>query len=223
MLGFNQRVLAHAVPPGTRPCFAVERRRFVSRYPFEVPRDRPTEVRYHAARKQYPQEVKNLTRRLVDRPDLDWIRVFLREASYDSSLEFLASLHLLADGAKPGWVPPLLTGFTELPVVDPTNRQVSGHFAYPALYWNERFLFPQVTVSTKGALFRLDLLLGVVLKGQAYWWDIEIDGPGHDSTTDIHRIEQLPLPIHRFSAGQVVNGSFLKGLLDLGRPQVGYV
>lgn len=216
ILGICEGQMAQANPAGRRPCFANERRRFESRYRFSVPRDRPSTVRLYGARKQYPHRVTELANRLRDRDDLEWIRVFLREAAFDSSLEFLALLHLLADGARPGWVPPQRTGFTKLPIVDPTNRHMSGHHPYPALWWEEKFLFPQVTVLTRNSLVRLDLLLGMLVKGTPHWWDVEFDGYGHYLPSDAARDEQLPLPVCRFQTEQLVSGNFLEDLRNLG-------
>lgn len=211
-LGVSRIEIARAVPEGPRPNFALERRRFESPSTFLVPRDRPSELRFYAARKRYPSQIAELSRKLRDRPDLDWIGVYLREASFDSGLELLASLHLLADGAEPGWVPPQRTGFTALPIVNPVDRHVSGHHPYPALLWKERFLFPQVSVLTRNSLLRLDFLLGVRGKPGLRWWDVEFDGFGHDQLSDALRDEQVSLPVKRFSTEQIVSGDFLGGL-----------
>lgn len=215
-LGLSRERLALSAPSGPRPCCPDARKRFVSRYPFKVPRDRPSEIRYHAARKQYPALVSSLTQQIRALKGSDWASLYLRDACFDSSLEFIASLTLLAEGAEPCWVPPQNTGFTKLPVINPLDRSISGHHPYPALLWEGRFLFPQLTVLTRNATARLDLLMGIVDGGEPQWWDIEFDGPGHNSTYDAERESEIGLPVKRFLIYQILSGEFVNQLRLLG-------
>lgn len=207
--------MALAVPSGTKPCFPEARKRFAPHARFQVPRDRSSVVRLQAAKKQFPGQVQTLANRLRARPDLRWVSLYLRDACFDSGLEFLASMTLLAEGALPGWLSPQNSGFTKLPIINPADREVSGHHPYPALLWEERLLFPQVTVTNRGSLIRMDFLMGVPGRGETRWWDVEIDGIGHNPAMDSYRNGDLGLPVQRFDTDEVASGRFLDSLRTL--------
>ena len=151
----------------------------------------------------------------MHREDFDWIRVYLRETSFDSGLEFVFSLILLDAGAKPGWLSPQHAGFRRHPIVNPLNRTLEGHLSRPALGWNDVLLFPQVSMRTRQLTVTLDALLGVRTNARVRWWDLEIDGAGHDSTSDQHREIALDLPTLRFPEHEVINSSFLGKIREL--------
>lgn len=207
--------LRAAVPSTPRPTLSKIRKQFAPWRPFKVPKDRSSEVRYHAARRSYPQLVAKLTRKLVLREDIDWIRIYLREACFDSGLEFLFSLVLLDAGAKPGWVSPQHAGFVHSPIINPATRTLEGHLQRPALGWEEFLLFPQVSVRTQRMTVTLDALLGVSARARPRWWDLELDGTGHDSTSDQHRELELGLPTLRFREHEVLNASCVQRIREL--------
>lgn len=206
--------LAHAAPAGPRPRLADERKGLAPRTPYRMPRDRPSSVRYRAAWKAYPTFLRGLERQLQDREDSEWIRVYLREAVFDSGLEMMASLQLLGDGAKPGWVSPQTAGFSQLPIVDPKTREVTGHHPYPTLAWEGCLLFPQVSLRARH-LLTPDLLVGARTSKGVKWVDVEIDGRGHDPKFDDVRAQELDLPVVRFETKRVLDGSFLCELREL--------
>lgn len=214
-LGLSPADLRRAAPITPRPNLSQIKRRFSPWTQYRVPKDRPSEVRYRAAVQKHPELVRRVAGNLKGRQDLDWIRVYLRETCFDSYLEVLFSLLLLEDGAQPGWLAPHHAGFVDWPIVEPVTRKVVGHRARPALAWEEMLLFPQVTLRARKVTTRLDLLLGTQERGRTHWFDVEIDGPGHDSSTDHFREMEHGLSVVRFGTQQVVTGRFLDSLREL--------
>lgn len=215
VLGIAPSRMAQAAPTELRPRLANERKGLAPRGPYEQPRDRPSEFRYRAAWKNYPDTLRPLELKLQDHPDLSWLGVYLRDAVFDSGLEMLASLHLLAAGARPGWVSPQSAGFVQLPIVDPITREMTGHHPYPALAWEGGMLFPQVSLRGRRQLCTVDLLMGMKTKRGLEWIDVEIDGRGHDTRNDDQRADELGLLVVRFETSEIVDASFIDKLREL--------
>jgi len=208
-LSIPLREFRAAYPDSRKPTFVDVRKRFVPWKPFRIAKDRPTRVRYRASRSRYPKLMERFERNIGRRHDLPWVKLYLREACFDSYLELIFSLHLLEAGAQPGWCAPQLMGFTTLPVVDPRDRDIVGHRSRPSLLFNGWLFFPQVSVLTRKRIMRLDLLAGRRLRNSVYWLDVEVDGEGHDPNEDWVRTSELPFPIHRVQTRKVVSGEFL--------------
>lgn len=215
VLNLPRSRLALAAPSGARPKLGQEKKSFAPRAPYQMPRDRPSEVRFRAALKQYPELIRYLSYKLEERKDSEWISVFLREAVFDSGLEVAASLQLLADGAKPGWLSPQCSGFVQHPIIDPSNRVVTGHHCHPALVWEGCLLFPQLSVRTTRNHFTLDLLVGCRKNRGVVWMDVEFDGPGHDARLDALRADELGMRVERFKTSEIIDGSFLDRLREV--------
>ncbi len=173
----------------------------------EVRKDRPSEKRYWKARKAWPGLVERLERKLMARADSDALRVYLRDACFGSKLEYVAHLLILEAGATTDRFSPQLSGFGELPVIDPLTRVTTGHQKYPAMGFRGMLLIPQVTLltPTEGPL-TVDLLWGIKPN---LWKIIEFDGTGHDWERDDHRDRALQLPVFHFSTSEVISESFL--------------
>ncbi len=174
-----------------------------------IRRDRPSETRFWAAKNEWPELVERLEKRLYAREDAPAVRVYLRDARFDSKLEYLAHLLMLDAGAVPDRLAPQIAGFRTLPVVDPDNGTLTGHMNYPALTLAGSVLFPQPTLATQAGRRRVDLLWG---ESRRRWRVIEIDGAGHDSTFDYIRDEALKIPVLRFAQAEICSGSFLRAL-----------
>lgn len=207
--------LGAAVPSTPRPTLSKLKNRFVPWKRFRVAKDRDSEVRHRAARRRYPQLLKKLSTGLTLRGDSDWIKVYFREACFDSSLEFLFSIILLDAGAKPGWLSPQHAGFVQAPIINPITRALEGHLPRPALGWEDCLFFPQISVRAPRLTATLDMLLGMHMKGGVRWWDLEIDGAGHNPAGDQHRESELGFPTLRLRENEILNLSCLDRIRDL--------
>lgn len=163
-----------------------------------VRRDRHSRIRYHRARKRYQQQIAALESKLRRRSDALAIRVYLRDACFDSDLEYLLHLRLLQAGAVPGRASPQDAGLTHLPVVDPLTRGVTGHLKFPALALDEWLFLPQLSLLTGQGVLTLDFCWATRRNGRCVWRDLEIDGDGHDPSRDHLRAEATRLPVVRF-------------------------
>jgi hypothetical protein len=204
----------------TRACYKVESPEFRGRtrkfycQPSkpEQPKDRESAVRYWAAMQRYPALLVELENQLKRRDDNEGVAVYLREACFDSALEYVAHAYLLAVGGVPGWACPQRMGFRELPIVDPRTRLCTGGARYPALATERSLFFPQVSLMVDGRkVIRPDLLWLRKEQGVASRV-IEFDGRGHDFGEDNLRERALRVPVLRFSESDVVSGRFLERL-----------
>ncbi len=190
-------------------CFQTRRNFRMRNANVVIKREWPSEKRYWAAKKAWPDLVESLERRLYARKDARECRVYLREARFDSKLEYLAHLFILDAGAVPDRAAPQLMGFRTLPVVDDHDGRMTGHLRYPALTLAGAVLLPQVTVLTRIGPRRVDLLCG---ETRGRWRVLEIDGAGHDATEDEDRDKALKIPVRRFEKARITSGRFLTEL-----------
>ena len=187
------------------------KRRFWEETEAVIRRDRASVKRYWAARNEYSELTRKLEKRLQKRPDAKAIRVYLREARFDSRLEYLAHLILLDRGAVTDRVSPQRVGIRHLPVVDPKTKLISGHQTYPALGLNGELFIPQLSLLTRIGVVTLDLAWGQRVNHQTLWSDIEIDGAGHSKYRDPERKQAVRMPVLRYTESEIVGGHFLTG------------
>ena len=188
------------------PKLARERQRFWLDPRFYPRQQRPSYVRLAHARERYPQVVKELEWELDERPDLKSVQLYLRDQAFDSCLELVCHLKLLAQGAVPGWEAPAAWGFEAETVIDPGTGLRIGARRRPALYLAgpiEAIVFAQVGVLLSRRV-RLDLLVGTA----AGWKCLEFDGLGHDPRLD-HIREELSIPVTRLGP-EIVTGDLLE-------------
>lgn len=198
-LPISYPVLSQACGPRSSPEFDQYVPRRIRLAP--IRRDRPTRIRYAAARRRYPELMAQLEAELSRRADAGVIGRFLRDACFDSDLEVVATLSLLSAGALPGLASPLFAGYDNLAPIDPETGRIIGHLLFPCLAYEGALLFPQVTLRTREfGRPRVDHLL--VKKGKAL--AVEIDGDGHREG-EPNRAGVLQMPVLRFNEAQVVN------------------
>jgi len=214
-LQMEPKELTAACADGVSNLFQSRRRKFSLPARKRVSRDRDSVMRYWRARTRYKFLLDGLNRRLSKREDRDEIRVYLREACFDSDLEYLAHLQLLSRGAVPGWASPQRSGFRAKPIVDPKSRECTGSDLYPALATSDSLLFPQVALLIDGRRVRRPDLLWLKRSGSLEVQVVEFDGAGHDHRQDEERDKELSLPVVRFCEEDVVSGSFLSEIWAL--------
>lgn len=208
-LNLPRRQVQLAAGSAHNPKIEVTKRKF--RVLSDAPRnqDRPSRDRYRRARKLYPRLVGELEGRLRRRPDSNKIQVYLREATFDSALEYVAHLIMLDRGAVTGYVSPARMGLCHLPVVDPIGKTMTGHRLYPALGFEKALFIPQISLQTNIGVVTLDLAWGQREPNGTRWTDLEIDGPGHRAEGDPDRDRAVRMPVVRCSEKEILGGSFL--------------
>ena len=215
LLKISKHSLNAASPQGTRPSLKPLREKFCRNRTFTIEKDRPNEVRLYALKRSQPKLSRALLGKILKRRDLGWIRVYLREARFDSQLELLFSMQLLAHGARPGWISPQIVGFDTFPIICPRSKRLVGHEKHPALAWNEILLFPQLTIRTRRLVVRADIITGVKRRGRVIWSNVELDGQGHDPHQDILREIELGLPTLRLCPRAIGSDELFVRLKDL--------
>ncbi len=188
--------------------------------------ERSVSSRQFAARRAFGAKEVNLSVAAVKaRADQQICEQFLEQARPESGCEFLFWLKLLASGANPYRLAPSSAGFRRLRVVEPVSKQSFGDVRVACLEVQGAdyrcLLFPQVTVDTRKALFRLDALVCVRTARERCWVDLELDGQGHDSTFDLERQQMLGLPTVRLDTGELAAKKVTKVLECKMLPLVG--
>ncbi|MCA9790661.1 MAG: helix-turn-helix transcriptional regulator [Candidatus Eremiobacteraeota bacterium] len=187
-----------------RDSLAAARKRFAPSTRFYPKQDRPSFVRLLAARQRYPEHCRHLEWLIDDRPDLRQVQVYLRDQAFDSRLEMLAHLQLLANGAWPCWESPAAWGFEAETIIDPVSGARVGWRRRPALYLpgaQEAIVFGQVGVLLSRRAC-LDLLVGT----RSGWMCVEFDGKGHDPWADAIR-DELSIPLVRLEEDRVLDAA----------------
>jgi len=172
----------------------------------------------YAARKALgARSVDGALAQLRTRPDQETCQEFLEQARTESGLEYFFWLQLLASGALPCRLSLYKAGFRALRVVEAGSRKGLGDSRAACLDVQTGrcrcLLFPQVTLDTRKAYFRLDALACVRARRDRCWLNLEIDGEGHDGQFDQERQLLLGLPTIRLSASEVASPNLLS-LLD---------
>lgn len=168
--------------------------------PYWPPRDRPSRVRFAAARHRYPEEMASLLQMVHSRSNWVAINAFSEKLSLGSSLECLFVTSLFADGAEPAFVvPAALPPRTPLPIVCPQTRAHVHCYSFPCLLLRGAALFPQVSFE-QGRVYTVDLLQHL----HGAWSVIEVDGRGHDGEEDDARTAALGLPVTRMTEAEVL-------------------
>ena len=170
--------------------------------------DRPLTSRLYAARKSFGAEMVDQALALMNRrEDRALCAKFLERAGVESGHELLFWLKLLGAGAQPCRISLAKAGFRRLAVVDQKTRDILGDLRHSCLdLEGDHFaclFFPQVTVDTRKAFFRLDALACVYSGRERYWVNIEIDGQGHNHRFDEERQEMLGLSTVRLDSSEV--------------------
>lgn len=163
------------------------------------PRDRPSFVRYRAAKDSFGSVAHAITSRLRDRPDFGRVAYFCEVVSIGSADECLFLLWLLLRGARPALSIPASFGHLSHPVVEPRRRAYVGNRPFPALLLDDATHFFQVSLATP-QIYTVDCL---------YWNSsgrrvIEIDGPGHDGRSDETRTQTLDMPVERLTTSDLL-------------------
>lgn len=161
------------------------------------PRDREFLTRYRAARRVYPALVRSLESVIRRRSDQESVEFFLHNTAFDSGLEVLHALYLLAQGATPVMVTPALLDHLPQSPTDPATFHRVGHRPHLCLHLGDRFDFLQVSFRVPG-FFRVD-----VLRYEDGWRILELDGPGHTSDSDPDK-QAIGLPISRFTESELL-------------------
>ncbi len=155
-------------------------------------------ARYHSALATFGPLAEETSKLLSQRPDVTTCERFLHQAMLDSGHEYLLWTRILACGAQPSWASPLKAGFRSLSVIDSGTKMAAGDLKHPCLEWQSdefsALFFPQVTVDTRKAYYRLDGLVCLLGEGYRLWVDLELDGEGHVGSFDQVRSRRLGLP-----------------------------
>lgn len=143
---------------------------------------------------------------------------FLNEACLDSGHEAMFWLHALSAGGSPCWYAPSKAGFRQHRLVERgTQRKTVTDLRLPCLELKREglalLLFPQVTVDTRRAYYRLDALACVTNGKKRCWVNIEIDGAGHDGEFDLERERALNLPAVRLNRDDLACEAMFEELL----------
>ncbi|MCA9777082.1 MAG: helix-turn-helix transcriptional regulator [Candidatus Eremiobacteraeota bacterium] len=159
--------------------------------------DRDSFIRYWKAIKKYPVLIEGLMEVVSAREDFESIQYLFHRISFDSYVEVLYFLLLVACGATPISAPPLLLGQPPSPILEPRTRCEVGHFPHPGLDLQGTTYFFQVS-------FRLSIPIRVdILAHNGGWKTIEILREGYDFKADAGR-QELGLPIQIVSEAEVI-------------------
>ena len=150
--------------------------------------DRDSFFRYWKAVKVYPELTKQLMTIVASRPDFPKVEFIFHNIAFDSYLEVLNFLFLVARGATPVSAAPLQLGQLPSPIREPFSRLEVGQRPHLCLYLSNSLYFFQVSFRVSTPL-RVDVL---VHDGQ--WRIVELIGAGHDFYSDNTRAE-LCLPV----------------------------
>lgn len=174
---------------------AADRAWRIARPTLELCSTRPTEARKNAALRSFGARVERALARVQRRPDAEFCQEYLRQSGLDSGHEYLFWVELLAADAKPCLMAPATVGFRSLRIADPANWATVNDVPCPCLEIDIAgypcLLFPQLTLDTRKAYFRLDATLCVRDGRDRVWMNIEVDGAGHDGEFDAERARLL--------------------------------
>lgn len=169
----------------------------------KVPRfqrkERTSFIRFRSASKTYRSIVDGLEWIIRKREDFKLVEYFCHHVPFESGLEVLHVLCLLARGARPVWIVPLSLGHLPHPVVEAETFEEVGHRPHLALSLEGKVYFLQIQFQIPGAP-RVDLL---VREGSG-WTVLEINGPGHDSKGGSGRAGQIGLPTVFLEESQII-------------------
>ena len=166
---------------------------------FLARQDRSSHQRFRKCRRSYPDLTRRLCSKIDSRADARYCWSFAHNVSFDSALEVLHFLYLLADGGMPGLFPPSQLGHTPLPIVDPEDSSHAGHRPHCCILRDGAVWFFQV--SFRGVEFyRVDMLVS----DSGNWKAVEINGAGHDYQSDHLRSNAIGLPIEWLDERQVI-------------------
>lgn len=164
---------------------------------FLVSQDRDSFFRCWKASKLYPTLVRRLSKVVSGREDFDQIEFLFHNLSFDSHLEVLNFLFLVASGAVPVSVAPLQLGQLPSPVLEPRSRAEVGHQQHLGLYLDGSFYFFQLSFRLSQPI-RVDMMIH-----DGGWRVIEINGRGHDCNTDAVR-DELGVPVEIISESEII-------------------
>lgn len=204
---------------------ARQRRRLYRAFRWRPPRDREMHLHLRKAMAKWPNLVRGLIRWIEGRPDGSMLMRLLSEMPAGSAVEAVVHLTLLAHGADIVRVAPQPAGFRQHPVVDPSTRRAMGDCEFLAyaidLYGMRCVLIPQVSMACRKSTWCVDFLAAVTdRRGVVHWLDLEVDGDGHDFSSDRQRSEDLDLPTARITQEEVLRGDTLELLADRMRKAV---
>lgn len=152
-----------------------------------------------------------------------WLRRFVAS---DSALEVLGLYQLATLESRPMLANPHDLDFRGQPVVDAFGKALGTRVVpgFAGSRGNLRFLlWPQVSLRTSAATYRVDALVLVRMGTKVCWCVLEFDGPHHRLENDLFRQSALDLPHIRFSAEEVtamgVTGKFLEAVAKLLKEQ----
>ncbi len=168
---------------------------------FEPSRDRPTYLRFCAAREKYPELVAALMRQLQKREDYDVCIALAYQIVAESAEEALYLLRLMAAGALPCQMAPAELAKLPITLIDPVDRSDVSFRQVACLAFESEFYFFQLTLEGPGWQYRVDALRW---KDDG-WSVIEIDGYGHDAAADSQREKDIGLPTVRLNVAQLSN------------------
>jgi hypothetical protein len=188
-------------------------KRFRERHRWRVPADRPTSVRVAAAYAKYPEVMRRLA---FDAPP--WAETFMTHLVCGSAEELLHWQHCFTIDPKPARVRPQVAGYVAKHVVDPLSGESVGMHRFHCLVIKGLLFIPQVSVKINKQTFTMDALVKV---GKT-WVNLEIDGPGHDTSRDALRTAALDMPTIRWNLADLLSldyGTRLVGALESFRPR----
>lgn len=168
---------------------------------YEPARDRPNYVRFRAAREKYPEVVGALLRRVEKRPDLEICNAIAHQLVAESAEEALFQLRLMEAGALPCQLAPAEVATVPGRLIDPVDRGDVSFRRVACLAFESDFYFFQVTLAGPDWQYRVDALRCK----NSVWSVVEVDGHGHDSSTDSRRERQIGLPTARFNVESLVD------------------
>ena len=177
--------------------------------PYFQPSDRLANIRYRSALKRHGPRVRGLESLLRRREDFEVVQYFCHYLPMDSGLEALYVLCLLTSGGAPLWIAPLHLGHLPHPIIDPISYSEVGHRPHLALACGDTFYFFQTCFLCPDAI-KVDVLV----REPNGWGVIEINGPGHDPTNDLQRVEAIGLKTRCLTESDVVR--WARGLLEQG-------
>lgn len=188
-------------------------REFFRPYVYVPPRDRDMSTQLRKAMTKYTELTRSLFSLIRKRPDGNASLRVLSTVVAGSALEVIVHLLLLAMGSIV-WVAPEPLGFRRHPVVDPRTREGVGSRDVPAYrvdLGGLRCLFiPQVGLACRRATWRVDFLCAVIdPQGAVFWLYVEIDGEGHDGSSDAFRSADIDMPVIRLYEEDILGATLL--------------
>lgn len=203
LIGHFGELRGYTAPPGHGRRMAENPKKMRDALPeFHPAQEKPSNIRYFSALRSYPDFVRRLTAIIKEREDFLDCQFHCGQLALEGGEEVLLPLRLLAQGALPGYYPPLWLGPLPQSIVDPSNRKPVGYAKLPCLVLPNDFYFFQVTFATPG-LFRVD-----VLRWNGTWSVIEIDGAGHRTAYDKAKMEAIGLPTLRLTPAALIAPDF---------------